>query len=141
MTPDVPKSPVQAAHDAKASRDLSAELGALTDGYATLTEAPWFPPVEGDIITVHYEAAGQARAFQEQYLVTRPEDREHIALTFTGCAPDSAQIRSMCGFYAGDDFGDPVGDLWMEAGPHRLTITRCGETIHDGPAGVPGSDR
>ncbi|MFD5468858.1 hypothetical protein [Streptomyces sp. NPDC127105] len=122
-------SPLAQADAAKRARDLPGELNALMSGHYSLTTAPWYPAREGDLVHVAFEAAGQAPAFGETYVVEprggHPDDLKLRLLHHT--APDDS-----AGFFAPGLVGDGISELWMEAGPHRLTVIRDGQVVHDG---------
>lgn len=125
--------PLAQAEAAKRARDLGGELGILMAGDEALTSAAWYPARYGDLIHVHYEQTPAARAFGETYLVEQPQE----------CHPEDLQLQlrlvhhnsphdELSGWFAPSDLGDPLYDLWFEAGPQRLTIVRDGRVVHDG---------
>ncbi|MDX3748700.1 hypothetical protein [Streptomyces sp. AK08-02] len=123
-----PRSPLVQAEDAKRARDLVGEVGALMDGYAQLTTAPWYPARPGDLVHVHYEAGARTAACGETYLVSAGQ---HGFLSLQPLAHTLPET-SVVGCYAVEDDPDPLAELWMEAGPHRLTIVRDGRSVHIG---------
>jgi hypothetical protein len=134
MTPaKPPKSPLEQSQDAKSNRDLHTEVAALMDGESALTSAPWYPPLAGDIISVHFEPTPSTAAFTEVYTVTAV-GRGQTLLEFTGAEPADHEFASMSGAYAGPLCGDGLMEMWMEAGPARLSVRRGGELVHDGPS-------
>ncbi|WP_432193782.1 hypothetical protein [Streptomyces sp. bgisy027] len=132
---DGPVSPLAQAEDAKRRRDLVGEVAALNSGYAALTTAPWYPARPGDMVHVHYEAAGTTAAFGETYLVAASEGGFLSMQLLAHTLPEDTEfLDGMVGCFAVDDDPDPLTELWMEAGPHRLTIVRDGRPIHVGGA-------
>lgn len=133
---DAPKSPLAEAEDAKRRRDLTGELDALTSGHDRLTSAPWYPARPGDLVHVHFEAVGQTPAFGETYLVAAGSNDGFLNMQLLAhTLPEDTPFRDgMVGCFAVDDDTDPLTDLWMEAGPHRLTIVRDGRPVHVGGA-------
>ncbi|MFJ5059052.1 hypothetical protein ACIP96_06485 [Streptomyces nigra] len=131
---DAAQSPLADAEDAKRRRDLTGEIGALMAGHDALTTASWYPAQPGDLVHVHYEAGGvEAEAFGETYLISAGE---HGFLTMHLLAhtlpEDHPDAEGTVGCFAVDDDPDPLAELWMEAGPHRLTIVRHGRPVHTG---------
>ncbi|MET4927624.1 hypothetical protein P3L51_35590, partial [Streptomyces sp. PSRA5] len=133
--------PVAAAEDAKRRRDIHGEIDALMGGERALKTAPWYPVRNGDIVHVHIEGGadpGSPPAWGETYVVEArdgyPEALQLCLVHHT--ATDGAD--DMTGAYAPGDYGDPLYELWFEAGPARLTIMRDGRVVHLGPA-VPGA--
>ena len=124
------RSPLARAEDAKRSRDLAGELGALMQGGTDLESAPWYPCRPGDVVHVHYPTAGQAPVTGETYVVGDAGDGL-MNLRLIAPAPDGAD-GSGCVVEAADC---PIYELWFEAGPHLLTIVRDGQVVHDGPRG------
>jgi hypothetical protein len=128
-------SPVAQADDAKRRRDLVGEIHALTAGYDRLTNAPWYPARPGDLVHVHYEQIGDTAAFGETYVVG-PARHGFLSLQLlahslpSGVEPDDFGV----GCFAVEDDPDPLTDVWMEAGPQRLTIVRDGHPVHVGGA-------
>ncbi|MCI3277564.1 hypothetical protein [Streptomyces cylindrosporus] len=126
------QSPLEAAQDAKRARDIGGEIGALRAGDRALKTAPWYPSRAGDLVHVHYEAAGSAPAWGETYAVEPgegfyPGELELRLLHHT--APDAG----LAGCFAPTETPDePLYQLWFEAGPHTLTVVRNGRTVHDG---------
>ncbi|MCH5677857.1 hypothetical protein [Streptomyces gilvus] len=127
-------SPLAMAEDAKRRRDLAGEVGALQDGYARLTSAPWYPARPGDLVHVHYEAIGQMGAFGETYRIVAGSNDEflNMQLLCHTLPEDTEFLDGMVGCFAVDDDPDPLTEVWMEAGPHRLTIVRDGRPVHIG---------
>ncbi len=131
-------SPVEQAAAAKAARDLGRELGALLGGSAALARQPWYPPRPGDVVHVHYEDQTQAAgcplpAFGETYVVEQcpVAPAGYLALRILhNSAPGSEGI----GPFAGNPSDEPLFEVWMEAGPHRITVVRDGVVVHNGPA-------
>ncbi|MFJ8348956.1 hypothetical protein ACIQ9J_21870 [Streptomyces sp. NPDC094153] len=130
-TPEV--SPLAQAEDAKRARDLVGEVGILMSAGADLESAPWHPVRPGDLVHVHYEAAGEMAAFGETYIVG-PEDGGLMGMQLLAhTLPATTDgIEGMAGCFAVDAADDPIFALWFEAGPHRLTIVRDGQVVHDG---------
>lgn len=131
-----PKSPLDLSLDAKEQRDVEGEVAALLDAEKALTSASWYPPRAGDVITVHHERSGDHTAMRERYTVIEPTGGIETPVVFNGVEPDNELTRYLTGFYSSDlaDVDDPVMNMWIEAGPARLTIERAGETVHDGLA-------
>ncbi|EGX60145.1 hypothetical protein SZN_09491 [Streptomyces zinciresistens K42] len=129
------QSPLDRAEDAKRRRDLAGELGALMDGHAELTTAAWYPNRPGDLVHVHYEAAGTRAPFGETYLISAGAHGFLSMQLLTHTLPrDTEVLDGMVGCYAVKDDPDPLSEMWMEAGPHRLTIVRDGRPVHTGAA-------
>ncbi|MFE9296565.1 hypothetical protein [Streptomyces niveus] len=133
-------SPVAAAEDAKRRRDLSGEIDALMGGERALKTAPWYPSLAGDLVHVHYEAAGHGLpAWGETYeVIEDPEFAEDMRLRLVHhtAQGDAAIMTGAWAKESGDI--DPLYDMWFEAGPAVLTIVRDGRVVHLGPA-VPGA--
>ncbi|MCZ4611838.1 hypothetical protein O3S80_50455 [Streptomyces sp. Lzd4kr] len=128
-------SPLAQAEDAKRRRDLVGEVAALNSGYAALTTAPWYPARPGDMVHVHHEAGALADAFGETYLVAASEGGFLSMQLLAHTLPEDTEfLDGMVGGFAVDDDPDPLTELWMEAGPHRLTIVRDGRPVHVGGA-------
>lgn len=130
------KSPLAEAEDAKRRRDLAGELDALTSGHDRLTSAPWYPARPGDLVHVHHGAIGQTVAFGETYLVAAGSNDGflNMQLLCHTLPEDTEFLDGMVGCFAVEDDNDPLMELWMEAGPHRLTIVRDGRPVHVGGA-------
>lgn len=126
------QSPLERAEDAKRARDLGAEIAALQQGHTDLTSAPWYPVRPGDLVHVHYEAGGMLDAFGETYRIAAGSDGFLSMQLLCHTLPDTEDPEGMVGCYAVDDDPDPLMELWFEAGPHRLTIVRDGQVVHDG---------
>jgi hypothetical protein len=133
----LPTSPLEQATDAKHRRDLSGEVGALMSGHAALRRAPWYPARPGDLVHIHYEQAGDIAAHGETYLVEPEPEALPVAghqwlvlrlLHHTYAGPRPGGVT---GAYA-TTFGgaDPLAEVWMEAGPHRITVVRNGAVVH-----------
>lgn len=129
-----PRSPLAQAEDAKRARDLVGEVGALMDGYARLTTAPWYPARPGDLVHVHHEAGTLTAPFGETYLISAGQHGFLSMQLLAHTLPEAEDTAGRVGCYAVDDDPDPLTDLWMEAGPHRLTVVRDGQVVHDGAA-------
>lgn len=116
-------SPLEQAQAAKRQRNIAGEIDALTQGCNSLENAPWYPPQPGDVVRVSYDALGESiPAWGETYQVT-----EELALRLLHhTSPDPSYV----GFYAPGMAGDPLIEMWMEDGPHNLTIMRAGQQIH-----------
>lgn len=129
----VPASPLGQAGAAKRARDLGAEVGVLMGAYDELTSAPWYPVRPGDLVHVAYEDTPTMAAFGETYIVGDAGgglmNMELISHTCRLDEPDG-----MTGHCSVDAADDPIYELWFEAGPHRLTIVRDGQVVHDGAA-------
>ena len=128
-------SPLAQAEDAKRARDLVGEVGILMSAGADLESAPWSPVRPGDLVHVHYEAAGEMPAFGETYIVAAGAHGFLSMQLLAHTLPDDTEyLGSMVGCYAVEDDPDPLMELWFEAGPHRLTIVRDGRPVHIGGA-------
>ncbi|MFI2437436.1 hypothetical protein [Streptomyces sp. NPDC018693] len=128
-------SPLAQAEDAKRRRDLAGELGALMQAGTALESAPWYPCRPGDLVHVHYEAVGDVPlipARGETYIV---RDAGDGLMSMQLLADGSPQDTEPVDFFVVEAADCPIYDLWMEAGPHRLTIVRDGLVVHDGPGG------
>ncbi|MFD6035279.1 hypothetical protein ACFWHF_12165 [Streptomyces griseoincarnatus] len=135
LADDSEQSPLAQAEDAKRRRDLGAELAALQQGHADLTTAPWYPSRPGDLVHVHYEPVGQMAAFGETYRITAAAHGFLSMQLLCHTLPDDTEFLSgLVGCFAVEDDPDPLMELWMEAGPHRLTIIRDGRPVHIGGA-------
>lgn len=136
LTDDSQQSPLAEAEDAKRRRDLGGEIGALMSGHARLTSAPWYPARPGDLVHVHYEAVGQMAAFGETYLIAAGSNDGflNMQLLCHTLPEDTEFLDGMVGCFAVDDDTDPLMELWMEGGPHRLTVVRDGRPVHIGGA-------
>ncbi|MFM9563281.1 MULTISPECIES: hypothetical protein [Streptomyces] len=137
------RSPLAQAEDAKRARDLDVEVGALMAADHELTSAPWYPVRAGDMVHVHYEQAGQMPAFGETYVIGDAGEPDVAAGGLLGMEllthtlPDTLsadEVVGMTGCFVVDAADDPLYELWFEAGPHRLTIVRDGQVVHDGAA-------
>jgi hypothetical protein len=134
--PAVASSPRAQAEDAKSRRDLGGEFGALLEADAGLTSASWYPARRGDVLLVHYPAAGDFPAFGETYVVDDAGDGGLMSLKFVAhSAPltDDEQ-EDYVGCFATEAADDPLYEAWFEAGPHLLTIVRDGRPVHVGGA-------
>lgn len=128
-------SPLAQAEEAKRARDIVAEVGILMSAGADLESAPWYPVRPGDLVHVHYEAAGEMGAFGETYIVG-PEDGGLMGMRLLAHTLPEATPHAdgMVGCFAVDAADCPIYELWFEAGPHRLTIVRDGRPVHVGGA-------
>ncbi|MGW6292461.1 hypothetical protein [Streptomyces sp. NPDC055058] len=127
-------SPLAQADNAKRARDIVGEIAALQRGHTALTAAPWYPARPGDLVHVHYEQAGEFAPFGETYLISAGDGGFLSMQLLCHTLQDTEFVDSMVGCFATDDDPDPLMELWMEAGPHRLTIVRDGRPIHIGGA-------
>ena len=135
LAEDAELSPLARAEDAKRRRDLGGELAALQQGHTDLTSAPWYPSRPGDLVHVHYEAAGEMAAFGETYLIAAGAHGFLSMQLLCHTLPDDTEyLAGLVGCFAVDDDPDPLMELWFEAGPHRLTIVRDGRPVHIGGA-------
>ncbi|WP_329141055.1 hypothetical protein [Streptomyces sp. NBC_00670] len=129
-----PQSPLQTAEDAKRARDLGGELSALRSGHHTLTSASWYPARPGDLVHIHYEGRTGRAAYGETYIVGPAEhgmlSMQLLAHTLPEASGDGAEVTGA--WYATEESADPLAEVWMEAGPHRLTIVRDGRPVHIG---------
>ncbi|EPD63147.1 hypothetical protein [Streptomyces sp. HGB0020] len=129
------KSPVAQAEDAKRRRDLAGEIDVLMSASADLESAPWHPARPGDIVHLHYEAAGSEAAMGETYLVERGEHDGFFNLRLLAQShPQGEKFEGSAGVFACEDRLNPLAEMWMEAGPHRLTIVRDGRVVYNGGA-------
>lgn len=123
-------SPLAQAEDAKRRRDLVGELGALTSAGRELESAPWYPLRSGDLVLVHYEATPTLPAYGETYVIGDVggglKSMQLISHTYDG------ELDGMVGHCAVEAADCPIYEAWFEAGPHRLTIVRDGQVVHDG---------
>lgn len=128
---DDARSPVEQAETAKHQRDIIGEVGALMQGHDALTSAPWYPPQEGDLVHVHYPAlADQLPAWGETYEVAADATGELRIWLLHDTAPPE---ESSAGCFAPGLLGDPLMEIWMEAGPHAVTVVRAGQCVHPAP--------
>ena len=127
-------SPLAQAEDAKRRRDLEGEIGALMAGHDALTSASWYPARPGDLVHVHYEGLGATPAFGETYLVALGMSDGFLSMQLLAhtLPPDTEFLDGLVGCFAVDDDPEPLTELWMEAGSHRLTIVRDGRPVHLG---------
>ncbi|GGN47254.1 hypothetical protein [Streptomyces fuscichromogenes] len=125
-------SPLAEAEDAKRRRDLVGEVGALMSGHARLTSAAWYPARPGDLVHVHYEAGGISDAFGETYAIAAGQGGFLTMQLLAHTLPETEDAAGLVGCFAVEDDPDPLSELWMEAGPHRLTIVRDGRPVHIG---------
>lgn len=125
--PDDARPPLARAGDAKAARDIGAEIAALTGGYAALTGAPWYPARAGDIVHVHYAEPDDRPGWGETYIVEPAGDGLVLRLL-----AHTAADADLTGWFAPGTPGDPLMEAWMEAGPGALTIVRDGCVVHEG---------
>lgn len=128
------QSPLARADDAKRARDIGGEIAALTTGHDDLTTAPWYPARPGDLVHVHYEAGGMSEAFGETYRITAGNGGFLTMQLLCHTLPETEDLEGLVGCFAVTDDPDPLMELWMEAGPHRLTIIRDGRPVHLGGA-------
>lgn len=133
-TPAEPASPLARADDAKRSRDLVGELAALTTGYTALTSAPWYPAQAGDLVHLAFGPVGDIPAYGETYSVRgRRDGLLRLTLLHHTYSGATEQLMGI-GCFATSATTEPLTEMWMEAGPHRLTIVRHGQVLHDGPS-------
>ncbi|WP_281155146.1 hypothetical protein [Streptomyces sp. HYC2] len=124
-------SPLAQADDAKRRRDIAGEVGALVAAGDDLTSAPWYPVRPGDLVHVHYEAGGEVPAFGETYIVDA-EDGGLMGMRLLANTLPDAPDEGEADWFAAKSSDDPIFELWFEAGPHRITIVRDGQVVHDG---------
>jgi len=131
-----PASPLAQAQDAKGRRDLGGEIGALMAADQELTSAPWYPARPGDLVHVAYEQAGAMPAFGETYVIGPASAHGLMSMILLAhTLPDSTpedDVKAMTGCFEAEVSDDPLYGVWFEAGPHRLTIVRDGQVVHDG---------
>lgn len=119
-------SPAERVEAAKRDRDIAGEIGALVQGHAHLESASWHPAQPGDLVHVGYSAMGErSPAWGETYEVTNELSLRLIHHT----APKGAFV----GAYAPGLVGDPLMEVWMEAGPHNVTVIRQGRCVYPEP--------
>ncbi|MFB6950210.1 hypothetical protein ACFCXP_11320 [Streptomyces niveus] len=133
-------SPLAQAEEAKRRRDLGGEIGALTHGERALKSTRWYPSAPGDLVHVHYEAAGPGLpAWGETYeVIPDPQfsDDLRLRLVHHTAKGDAATMTGAWATEHGEP--DPLFDMWFEAGPGQMTIVRDGRVVHPGPA-IPGA--
>ena len=136
-----PASPVEQAAAAKSARDLDGEIGALMAGADDLAGQSWYPPRPGDLVHLAYDSSyGLTSPHGETYAITHapharathPQDEFMDMSLLYSTYPDS----SFAGCYAVACDPDPLMEMWMKAGAHRLTVVRDGVVVHNGPATV-----
>jgi len=129
------RSPRAQAEDAKRDRDLVGEMGTLMAAGNALESAPWYPARRGDVVLVHYPAAGDFPAFGETYVVDDADHGMKVLKFVAHSAPltDDEQ-DGYIGCFAVEAVDCPLYELWFEAGPHLLTIVRDGRPVHIGGA-------
>lgn len=131
-TPDTP-SPLAQAEDAKHAGNLVGEIAALTGAHDQLTLAAWHPARPGDLVHIHYPAAGDYPPFGETYIVGDAGDGLLSLQLLAHTLPDSEPLAAgMVGCFAAEAADDPLYEMWFEAGPHLLTIVRDGRPVHSG---------
>ncbi|MFM9628955.1 hypothetical protein ACKI10_15190 [Streptomyces galilaeus] len=131
-TPDTP-SPLAQAEDAKRAGCLVGEIAALTGAHDQLTSAAWYPARPGDLVHIHYPAAGKSPAFGETYIVGDAGDGLMSMQLLAHTLPDGEPFADgMVGCFAAEAADDPLYEAWFEAGPHLLTIVRDGRPVHSG---------
>ncbi|MEV6614240.1 hypothetical protein AB0N31_10530 [Streptomyces sp. NPDC051051] len=133
LSDDVDQSPLAQAEDAKRRRDLGGEIDALMKAGNALESAPWYPARPGDLVHVHYPAAGDFPAFGETYIVGDAGDGLLSLQPLAHTLPDTVEhAAGMVGCFATEAADEPLYELWFEAGPHLLTIVRDGRPVHTG---------
>ncbi|MEV8245008.1 hypothetical protein AB0R01_14700 [Streptomyces rochei] len=125
------RSPLEQADDAKRARHLGAEIAALRGSYSALTSAPWYPARPGDLVHVHYEAAGEVAAAGETYVLDEGRYEGTLSVRLVHCSAASGD-EGLGGCFEVKDSDEPLTEMWFEAGPHRLTIIRDGRPVHIG---------
>ena len=111
------------------------ETSRQLDDYADLIGQPWYPPLDGDLVHVHYEATETARPWGETYAVETTEPEPGLPegghrLRIIHC---TTYVPTDAGMFAPGPRTEPLMELWTEARPHRITVVRDGVTVHDGP--------
>jgi hypothetical protein len=134
-----PASPLQQAEAAKRRRDLGGELGALMAAGTELESAPWYPVRPGDLVHVHYEQAGDFPQFGETYIVGDAGQGLLSLQLLAHTCPLMPDELAGVGCFAVEAADDPLFEAWFEAGPHRLTIVRDGQVVHNGASRTGGS--
>lgn len=112
----VSSSPVEAAERAKRARDLPGEVAALVAGEESLRSAPWYPVRAGDVVAVDCGDGGAV------YEVADSDEGEVLRLLSSDPGCGGVCVDTMP--------GDPLFELWFEAGPDRLTVLRGGRVVH-----------
>jgi hypothetical protein len=140
-TGQAPASPVEQAAAAKSARDLDGEIGALMAAADDLAGQAWYPPRPGDLVHLAYDSSyGLTSPHGETYAITHapharathPQDEFMDMSLLYSTYPDS----SFAGCYAVACDPDPLMEMWMKAGAHRITVVRDGVVVHNGPATV-----
>lgn len=119
-------SPRQAAEDAKARRDLGAELGVLTAADDDLRAQPWFPIQPGDVVCWSIDMLDGSRYGETLVAVDDPDwsTEAGASLRKVSATAESAKPTS-----DGPDYED-FYDIWFEAGPAKIAIIRHGHLVH-----------
>lgn len=119
-------SPLEQVEEAKRQRDFAGEIDAVPAGYRALETAPWYPARMGDIVHVHYAAAGGIPDIGETYVVAHDEQEGGLVLRLLHANPDMGDP----GAFAPGMVDAPLMEAWFEAGPAALTIVRDGRIVH-----------
>lgn len=123
-------SPLEQAETAKRRRDITGEVDALMQGHDALKNAPWYPPQQGDLVHVHCPALGDMLpAWGETYEIAADTE----GLLSLRLIHHSAPEESFAGAFAPGLLGDPLMEMWMEAGPQAVTVVRAGRCVHPAP--------
>lgn len=126
--PTAADSPLTQAEDAKRRRDLPGEIGALMNGQAQLHAAPWYPSQPGDLVHIAREAIADVAAWGETYAVDEGTEAGQLWMRLLHrTLPSDGDLLSP-GYYTGCS-DDPMHDIWVEAGPSRITVVRDGAVI------------
>ncbi len=130
------RAPRAQAEQAKARRDIEAELGILMGAAHALSSQPWFPIRPGDVVAWWVELPGDPAGHGETLVAVANASRQ----TEAG-APLQRVSETEHGL-GQDDAGGPeepryedFQDVWFEAGPEQVTVIRAGRIVH-GPAGA-----
>ncbi|MFJ3794983.1 hypothetical protein ACIPSJ_01705 [Streptomyces sp. NPDC090088] len=131
--PEEPLSPLAQAEEAKRRRDLDGELSALMQGGIDLASAPWYPMRPRDLVHIHYENTPTMPVFGETYVIgDAGQGLLSMELLAHTCSLD--EPMGLVGHFAAEATDCPIFEAWFEGGPHRLTIVRDGQVVHDGPS-------
>jgi hypothetical protein len=126
----LPDSPLAQAQNAKRSRDLAGEVGALMAGMDALEAAPWYPSRPGDLVHIGYSASGIFEAYGETYVIEQEDGSAFLNMRLLHhSAALGPEFESMVGCYAVEGADQPLAEPWFEAGPARITVVRDGSVI------------
>jgi len=123
-------SPRRAAEDAKARRDLGAELDILTTADSDLRAQPWFPIQPGDVVCWSIDMLDGSRYGETLVAVDDPSwsTGAGAPLRKVSATADSAKPATE-GQSSEPDYED-FYDIWFEAGPAKVSVIRHGHLVN-----------